>query len=215
MDRTRLQVCLGRAAHIALACVALSVSGCLLAAAGVAGGAAGYAYYQGKVCHVYDSDYHDTTAAVHSALAELGMPVDSEELGARHGFVKSYIANGDAVRIYLDVISSKFQAEAPQTRVGIRVATFGDDPVSDRLLAQIGSHLVPPGTMATPQLGPPQSPGTIDQPLPPPRSVPTNTAVPATLAPLATKASPAAPATLVTPTTPAVPAPTGPPPLAN
>lgn len=151
----------GRAAYAAVALVALANGGCLLVAAGAcAGGAVGYAYCKGKVCQNYVADFNDTWAATHTALAELGMPVVSEErTAAGAGFIESRAADGERIRIYVDNVPSRVPSEGMLTTVGVRIATFGDYSLSDRILYQIGAHLAPapaPGapTPAPPALGP-------------------------------------------------------------
>jgi len=122
----------------------LSRSGCLWIAAGGMGGAAvGYAYYKGKVCGVYNACLADTWAATHTALGELGMPVVSEENHVARGFIESRTADGERVRIYFEMEPSKFPVEGEVTRVCVRIATFGDRLVSERILDQVGLHLTP------------------------------------------------------------------------
>ena len=62
-------------------------------------------------------------------------------------------ANGDRVRIYLDIIDGP--AEGPVTRICVRVATFGDYALSERILNQVGAHLV----VVVPPSGPAPSAG--------------------------------------------------------
>lgn len=182
-----------RPIYLAVAALALSQGGCLLVAAGCAGGAGlGYAYYQGKVCQTYLASLHDTRAAVRAALADLAMPVMEEEWQGTTGFLKSALSDGDAVRIYLNLENSKFPADGPVTRVCVRVAAFGDHPASGRILDQIAAHLAPippaaaPGALPTwtgalPPAAPPpaaQLPSTVEPPalpkemLPNPKSLP-------------------------------------------
>jgi hypothetical protein len=132
--------------------VALANSGCLVAAAGAAGGAAvGYAYYKGKVQQDYNATFEDTWAATHAALAELGMPVVSESReSATSGFIESRDADNDRVGISLESFPSPFPAEGVLTRLGVRVGTFGDYPLSDRIASQVGAHLVPRAAPAPP-----------------------------------------------------------------
>ncbi|HMC65986.1 MAG TPA: DUF3568 family protein [Gemmataceae bacterium] len=151
-----------------MAAVALVNAGCLLVAAGAAGGAAaGYFYYQGKVCMAYDASFDDTRAAVRTALSELGMPVVKEEDEKGEVFIESRTTDGDRVRIYMDTIRSQFPAEGPLTRVCIRVATFGDHPVSYRIFDWIGAHLVAvpiPGDPNGPAAAAPSTPPAAAQP---------------------------------------------------
>ena len=144
MERPSLNRNVARAVYLGLAVLALANGGCLLAAAGaVAGGAAGYAYYKGKVCRSYNADFGSTWAAVHTALAELNMPVEKEEADAASGSIHSRAGDGDAIRLQFDSLASAIPGEPPLTRVCVRVATFGDQELSERLLYQVGAHLVP------------------------------------------------------------------------
>lgn len=141
--------------YVVLAGVAVAQSGCLLAAAAVAGGVAtGVAYCNGKVCRLYDASFDHSWAACRTALTELGMPIVQEEHECPgKGYIESRTADGDKVRIHLEEQPSKFQAEGAWTRINVRVATFGDHPVSDRILDQVGAHLVPINLMQPPPPG--------------------------------------------------------------
>lgn len=156
-----------------LGCVVASVlvanSGCvaLVAGAAAAGGATGYAYYKGKVTRTYVAAFDDVWAATRTALGELQMPIVAEERSGLGGTIES--KNGsDKVQITFDV--QRREGEGTLTQVGVRVATFGDDTVSNRLFDQLGRHLVP----ATPALPKPPAatPGgvTLSRPVetPPP-----------------------------------------------
>src|SRR5947208_15112349 len=161
-----------RAACLLLAVAAAGQSGCLLVAAGAAGGAAaGYAYYNGRVCQSFVANFEDAWAATHAALGELGMPVLSEERQTGCGIIKTQTSDGDRIRIALDVIPSRIPAEGSLTRICVRVATFGDHPVSERILCQVGAHLVAsPVPIPLPTSGPrpvANAPGS-DVPIPAP-----------------------------------------------
>jgi hypothetical protein len=178
MGQRRLRTFCVPAASLILAAAALANSGCLFIAAGAAvGGAgyAGYAYCKGNVCQTYKANLPDAWAALHTALRELGMPVVSE---AYHpdgeSFVESRTADGETVRIYLDTSASPVPNENPLARICVRVATFGDQFVSDRVLSQVDTHLAafpppePAPAPATPVLGPPQPFQPPPQTAPPP-----------------------------------------------
>jgi hypothetical protein len=159
-------------AYLIVAVAAMCQGGCLLVAAGAAGGAyAGYAYYQGRICQSYVANFEDAWAATHTALGELGMPVLSEEHQTNCGVIKTQTSDGDRVRIALDVIPSRIPAEGSLTRICVRVGTFGDHPVSERVLYQVGAHLVvSPVPCPMPASGPPpvaNAPGS-DVPIPTP-----------------------------------------------
>jgi hypothetical protein len=160
------------AMYLVVASAALFQSGCLLVAAGAAGGAAaGYAYYKGRTCQSYIANFEDAWAATHTALAELGLPILSEERQTNCGVIKSQTSDGDRVRIALDEIPSRIPAEGSLTRICVRVGTFGDHPVSERVLYQVGAHLVAspvavplPGPVSPP-LSTPSSGQTAEPPL--------------------------------------------------
>ncbi len=148
-----------RLACVLAAAAALANGGCLLVAAGAAaGGAATYAYAKGKVCRSYPANHGDTRAAVHAALAELKLPVVEEDVNASASSVESRTARGDKLRVFLDTQVSPIPAEGSVTRVCVRVATFGDQDVSERILDQIGFHLVPAGLAGPPAPPVPPSP---------------------------------------------------------
>jgi hypothetical protein len=182
MKVTLLQAQGHRACFLLLAAVALTSSGCLAVAASAAGGAAvaGYAYARGKVCHTFSSTFNDTWAATRQSLTELGMPIQEEERPtSSSGFLKTESSEG-AVRIYIESVAGETPADPGGTQVCIRVATFGDYPVSDRILSQMSSHLVPRGSNpgawapATPAAGAIQTPHTSPPPVPgqPPPTAP-------------------------------------------
>lgn len=187
----------------ALALLALVHGGCLWIAAGAAGGAAvGAAYYYGKDCQAFPSSLDDSAAATRTALADLGMPVLEEQREGGSAFIKSQTGDGDPVRVYLDPEGSKFPADGPLTKLTVRVGAFGDHPVSNRVLDQIGAHLAPaalvsavqPATVvpasATGQGPAPIKPVSatsaapvITPPAPPPGAFPPTTAPPPELPP--------------------------------
>jgi len=170
-----------RGAYLLLAAVALANGGCLAAAAaGVAGGAGvAYLYYQGNVSETYRAAFEDTRAATRTALAELGMPVIEEKADNGGGAFESRTFDGYAVHLTLDSVTPRVPADGPQTRVSIRVATFGDKTVSDRVHRQISAHLAPAAVAPVPQTEAPTGPtvpitevGAPPAPLPPPSPPP-------------------------------------------
>jgi hypothetical protein len=159
MDKMRQERYWTPAFCLMVAGLSLCQGGCLLVAAGAAGGAAaGYAYYRGKVTQAYCANLEDTSAAVHAALNELGMAIVSEEKSGTGGCIKTQTGDGDRVRIQLAVVPSKFPAEGPLTEVSVRVRAFGDHPVSERILCQVGYHLVPAPALNPPPPSPSQVP---------------------------------------------------------
>src|SRR5262249_44570997 len=160
-----------------------------VAAGAAADGAAGYAYYKGKTCQSFPAGFEDTWAATRTALSELGMAIVKEERNQDTGTIKTQTSDGDRVRIVLEVIPSRIPAEGMLTRVCVRVGTFGDHPVSERVLSQIGAHLTTgpivmpppnPGVTTMPPVAPvPSSKQTTEPPLTSPyATVPSSTSNP-------------------------------------
>jgi hypothetical protein len=116
-------------------------AGCLglgIAAAVGGAGAAGYAYMQGTMYRDYPAGTADTSQAVHGALADLQMPVLSEDAVS----VESQTADGSKVKIRLDTAVSRVPGEGESTHVAVRVGALGDEAVSRRVLDQVSARLV-------------------------------------------------------------------------
>ncbi len=158
-----------RVMYAAVGAVALASSGCLalaVAGAGAAGGAVGYAYYNGKVCRTYPARVEDVWAATQTALRELGLPVLQDESHPRQRVLVSRAADGDRIRIAVEMEAPKIPADPPLTRVCIRVATFGDRETSVRILEQIGLHLVPAPAVPLPAQAVPGAPVPLEPVMP-------------------------------------------------
>ncbi len=179
MSRQSPRIAWFRSATLLLVAAALANSGCccvlvgagVAAAAGGAGG--GYAFYKGKACETYDTDFEDAWAATRGALTDLGMPVVKEEHD--RGFLESRTAEDKRVRIYVKAEKSKSAADAPRTRVCVRVAIFGDRHISLRILEQVGLHLPPADSAESlPAVSPPPGPAQTAAPssVPPRRLTP-------------------------------------------
>ncbi|HEY7309436.1 MAG TPA: DUF3568 family protein [Gemmataceae bacterium] len=140
----------GRVFYPLVAGLAILQGGCLLAVAGVcAGGAAtGYFYCKGRIYRDFPAGLPDLRNATHAALADLHFLVFTEEPKDGKDFIVTKTAAGKKVRIYLDCLPSPIPAEGVLTRVSIRVATFGDESVSARILDQIAWRLAHPGVLA-------------------------------------------------------------------
>jgi hypothetical protein len=162
--------------------LALVQAGCLVVAAGLAGGAAatGYVYYRGRLCHDYLADLPNTVQAVRTALSEMKFEILSEESKNGTVYLGSRTADGSPIHIWVEPVFSRIPSEPTLTRVAIRVGFWGDESLSNRILDQVGHHLVPPMLLQpTPQ--PP--------PVPPPvqsasAAAPRETAAPPLAAPL-------------------------------
>ena len=182
------------AAHLLVAVLALAGSGCLAAVAGVAAaGGAGYAYYAGKVSRDFQGSLDQVWSATHLALSELGMPVVSQDQAGDGGVIVARAAE-QQVRISFEVEAAGPAGQV--TRVGVRVATFGEQDLSARILNQIGAHVRP------------LSPVTVAP------TAPTGSSAPPPLADPAPAGTPAAIPSGPVPLSP-LPAQTAPPPLAS
>lgn len=179
--------------YLALGLLALANGGCLAVAAGAAGTAAvGYAYCKGKVSQTYSSSFDNTWSATRAALGDFGMAIASEErTPGGTGTLHTKTSDGTSVKIDLEVEPSPIPAETTVTKVSVRVGVFGDDPLSERLLQQIGAHLVPAGP---PVPGAPANPANVQQTggwvpappatPPPPAGAPPSSAEPPPLKPV-------------------------------
>lgn len=196
---------LPRLALLAIAGLTLIQSGCLWVAVGAgaaAGCAAGYAYLKGEVPQTYIASFDDTWNAAQTSLTELGMPVVSvEKKTNKSGTIHTQLGNGDAVALQIDEEPGTFPADGSVTRVGVRVAMMGDYPVSDRILNQIGAHLVAPGAVS-------RGPGNAVVPVAGTQPAPgTNAVVPATWTGVPSGTTPPPPLASTNPgTTPITPA---------
>jgi hypothetical protein len=154
-----------RMLYTLLAGLALMQGGCLLALASVAGGAAatGYLYCKGRIYRDYPASLPDVRNAVHAALLDLHFLIFTEEVKDGKAFFVTKTTNGKKVRINLDCLSSPIPSEGMLTRVSIRVAAFGDESVSARILDQVAFRLTHPAAVP---LAPPPGPPPIGAPVP-------------------------------------------------
>ena len=145
------------ALYTLIAVLALVQGGCLLAIAGVAGGAAatGYFYCKGQVYRDFPANFTDVHNAVRAALLDLHFIIFTEEAKDGKAFFVTKTTNGKKVRIYLNCLSSPIPAEGLITRVSIRVACFGDEAVSAHIFDQVAFRLSHPGPIVAPPPGPP------------------------------------------------------------
>jgi hypothetical protein len=144
---------------VLLAGLALSSAGCLaVAAVGAAGaGAATYVYLHGNVCQQYHTTFADGWQAVATALKEQGLPLLHQENDGISGTITSKAPAGDEreITIHLSSEPGHVQGEGTILSICVRVGWYGDQPLSESILAKIGSHLVPPG------LAPPGAPAKL------------------------------------------------------
>jgi hypothetical protein len=148
-----------QALWVGVAALAVLQGGCLLVAAGAAGGAAlGYAYYKGQVCQDYAVSLDNSLAASRAALGELGLPVVREQRDGRSASIESVATTGDHIRLDLDAVNAPAPGQTPVTQVCVRVATFGDELLSQRILTQLGAHMAPAVQTIAPPLATAQTP---------------------------------------------------------
>jgi hypothetical protein len=155
---------LGKLVWVVLATLALGSAGCLAVVAGAAaaGGAATYAYVKGRSTQDYPSGFAACWKASHDALPELGLKAVHEENNGTSGTITTRTADDRTVTIELTTDPSPIPAESNVvTHVSVRVGTFGDQPVSDRVISRIGARLVPT------TFGPPGHPPAPRQPIQP------------------------------------------------
>jgi len=128
-----------------LTLAALAGSGCLVVGAGVAGGAAaaGYCYYRGRVAQRYGASFADTWAATRAALPELGLTIVEETRDPSGSSLEARTANGERVQVSVEPQAPPIDGTGHLTQVSVRVGTFGDSPLSEKILEQIGRHIRP------------------------------------------------------------------------
>lgn len=135
--------------YLLIAVLALTQGGCLLALAGVAGGAAatGYFYYKGQVYRNFPASFTDVLNATRAALQDLHFAF-TDEIKDGKAFFLTKTTNGKKVRIYLDCQHSPIPSEGMLTRISIRVACFGDEAISAHIFNQVALRLSHPAPVA-------------------------------------------------------------------
>jgi len=135
-------------AYLLLAAATLGSGGCLAVVAGAAaaGGAATYFYVNGKVCQEYVATFNNTWFAAQAALKDLGYTLVANENDGKEGKLVCTGPDGKPkITLDLETQPSPIPNEGVVTRVCVRVGHFfGDKAVSERILAQVGAHLVAP-----------------------------------------------------------------------
>jgi hypothetical protein len=160
--------------YLGLAGMALASSGCAAAAIGAVAaagaGAGGYMYLKGESQQNFVANLEDVRNATHAALQDMRMPLVKDDHDAGSAYIESKTADGVVVHVKLKMETSRIPAEGAVTWAAVRVGTFdfGDTATSDRILAQISSHLTPVNRAAAAPPGTPQSPGLPPQTAPPP-----------------------------------------------
>jgi hypothetical protein len=143
----------GRLVFLGLAAVTLLNGGCLAAAVvGATGGGAAalYTYQRGQLYREYPADLNATTAAVRISLSELKMPPGVEKSDGGTVTIETKIPDGKKVHVRVETVTGRLPADAPVTRVSVRVGTFGDDSNSASILDQVSVHLIVPSSPPPP-----------------------------------------------------------------
>jgi uncharacterized lipoprotein len=120
-----------------LSIVALALSGCVAAAlTGVAAGAGvgTAAYVNGEHLQVHRASLDRTWNATLAALKQMNMRVETDTKDAAGGTITAKRADGTDIKITEEPADKN-------TRVKIRVGTFGDQKVSESIQQRIASNL--------------------------------------------------------------------------
>ncbi len=111
--------------------MALSAGGCLALAVGAAAGAGTVAYIQGELEAVEEIPLDRAWSASQATIEELQFNKTAERKDALQGRITAERADGSDVTIRLDAEGDT------QTKIRIRVGTFGDEAVSRTILDTI------------------------------------------------------------------------------
>jgi hypothetical protein len=150
-------------------------TGCLFVAAGAAaagGAAAGYAYFSAPVYQEFPLAVPDAAALTRASLADLQLPLVKEEQTPDGIKIESLTGDKKTILITLSARPQKLPSDGVVTRISVRVATFGDEMVSGRILDTIQIH-APVRPTAAPQVQShtPIQPVVAQTPEPPPAAV--------------------------------------------
>lgn len=153
---------------ISFAALALSQAGCLVLAAGAAGGGAvAWGVTRGTIHREFDAGVEATAAATQSALQDLNLPVERPYANPTYGEIDSTLPSGGPILLTLKSTSAGLTT-APTTRVEVHIKVFGDKEMSERILDQIGYRLKNPAPPPAPTSAlPPQQDQTEEPPLAP------------------------------------------------
>jgi hypothetical protein len=114
--------------------LALTQSGCLLAAA-AAGTGAGVAYVKGKSVDVLDGDPRAVADATVASMKDLDIAVVSNDSSGVDATIVGRTARDTRIQVTV-------KAETDKTsKVFIRAGVWGDDPLQSKLLDRIRSNL--------------------------------------------------------------------------
>jgi hypothetical protein len=112
-------------------------SGCFLVAVGAAGaaGAGTVAYIKGELDATLPSDLRSVDSATQRAIGQLSFAFVSDAADALNSDIVARTASDEKIEIKL------LKQADNTTKVEIRVATFGDEPVSRVILDHIKANL--------------------------------------------------------------------------
>jgi len=116
-----------------MAIIVVTQSGCLVAAAGAAGGTV--AYMKGDVEAVVEGNVEQTFNATKAAMDELKMPLLATWSSAMEGHVEARVGTDNKATVNINGQSEKL------SKVSIRVGTFGDQGLSQAILEKIKANL--------------------------------------------------------------------------
>ncbi|MDD5599541.1 MAG: DUF3568 family protein [Victivallaceae bacterium] len=130
---------------LAVFAIALAVSmssGCVVAllGLGVGAGVAGTAYYEGKLTGTVDAKPQQAQAATEAAFKELKI----QQISSIGDALKAKIV-GKAEKDSTVTVSVELQKDG-KSRIGIRVGTFGNQELSEKIYSEINKQLSPKGT---------------------------------------------------------------------
>ena len=114
--------------------LAMLASGC--AAVAVAGaGVGGYAFHKGKLTVVAEANLQNTWEATLAAAKDLDIREEVVTTGSLVRKFRGSMSDGESVKIDLTSVT------ADSTEVKIRIGTFGDEVLSNRIYEEINSNL--------------------------------------------------------------------------
>jgi hypothetical protein len=105
-------------------------------------------------------------AAARFTLPELGLTVVEEVRDPPGSWLEARTTTGERVQVYIEPQPAPADGTPQLTQVSVRVGTFGDSPLSEKILEQIGRRLRPPPPLQ-PTAAPPAA-GVPAQTAPPP-----------------------------------------------
>lgn len=115
--------------------VALNLSGCLLLAAGVVGGAGTAVWLGGKLSQEVDSPFDKTVAASKKALQSFKLDIEKET--KKEGVAQLISRYSDGRKVWIDVRGTS----DTRSKIEVRVGATGDKGASREILDRIHHYL--------------------------------------------------------------------------